>query len=121
MATAVAPSAVVLTNSRRETGVFIKSLGGPASVDGDGCAGDVARGVGREENDEAVNFVHFTPATHGDFGDEGLVGFRIFQKRLVHLSAKWAGANRVYGDAVFGEFERLRFGEEDEAGFARGV
>src|ERR1043165_5944078 len=101
MATAVAPSAVVLTNSRRETGVFIKSLGGPASVDGDGCAGDVARGVGGEENDEAVNFVHFTPATHGDFGDEGLVGFGIFEERLVHFGAERTWANRVYRDAVF--------------------
>src|ERR1051326_8837180 len=77
MATAVAPSAVVLTNSRRETGVFIKLLGGPASIDRDCCARDVTGGVGGEENDEAVDFVHLAPTAHWDFGNEGLVGFGI--------------------------------------------
>src|SRR3954465_11546380 len=40
------------------------SLGGPASVDGDGCASNVTGGIRGEENDQAVDFVHFAPPAH---------------------------------------------------------
>jgi hypothetical protein len=55
------------------------SLGGPAAVDGDGCAGDVAGGVGGKEDDDAFDFLHLAA-----------VALKVFEMRAIRFRL-WKG------------------------------
>jgi len=103
------------------TRAFHKLLGGPAAVDGNGCAGDITRRVGGQENNDAFDFMHLAPAAHGDFRNERLIGGRIVEQRFVHFGSEGARADRIHRYAVFCEFERLCFREKNQPGFAGGV
>ena len=61
----------------RFVGIWSRLLTGPAAVDKDAGASDEARGVAGEVESEAADFCGFAPTAEGDFGEEGLIFFRI--------------------------------------------
>ena len=94
-------------------------MSSPTAVDDNICSGKKA-GLRRADVEEALgDFLDVTPAADGKFGDKLLVEFGIVQDGEVHLGGARAWADAVDGDALGSEFERERFGEAKQAGFAR--
>src|SRR5882724_4887642 len=94
---------------------------GPAAVDDDGLAGDVAAGVAGEPQHGAGEVFDGALVRQRGIAVQPRRGALVFVHRPGELAAEEAGGDRVHPDAVPGPLDRELDGEAGQAKFARGI
>src|SRR5256885_6375707 len=84
-------------------------------------AGDVACGVGREEDGCAGEFVQLSKTSHRRTCEKFLAAFGAVEQAGVQLRSEYARSNGIDANAFSGPFDGERFGERSDGSFAGAV
>src|SRR5260221_13989986 len=83
--------------------------------------GDVACGVGREEDGCPGELVELSKTSHRRAREKFLAAFGAVEQASVQLRTKDAGSNGIDANAFSGPFDGERFGERSDGSFAGAV
>jgi len=96
-------------------------VGGPAAVDGQDDAGEVAGGGVGEQQGGAGELGGLGPPADRDLCGQEVADLRVVVHARVQRGAEWAGGERVDGYPGAGQFDGQAAGELDNGALAGGV
>jgi len=100
---------------------LVDAAGEKAAVDNEDVTSDKAGGFGSQENGGPGQFIELSEAVHGRTQQEFPAALGAVEQPGVQVGAKDAGSDGVDADSLRSPFDRKRFGERGDGGFAGGV